>query len=151
MFPRWLQDFSGWSFQMKVWTLMIQRNLMIPNYSMIPAIWWSIGSMDFNKPKVYGDTSITDGLVFMLSSESSLWRGAKSISDGIFVLIFMIVILSAQKLSMAHIRAGISWHRPPPHLEQNSPPAPLKWTRQSITIITIVIVIAIVIRKLPSS
>ena len=24
----------------------------------------SIGSMDFDKPKVYGDTSITDGLVF---------------------------------------------------------------------------------------
>ena len=42
---------------------------MIPNYSMIPAIrWspvirWSIGSMDFDNPKVYGDTSISDGLV----------------------------------------------------------------------------------------
>ena len=32
-----------WSFQMKVWTLMVQRNLMIPNYSMIPAIRWSPG------------------------------------------------------------------------------------------------------------
>ena len=66
-----------WSFQMKVWTFMIQRNLMIPNYSMIPAaaIWWSPGirwspairwsirSMDFYYWKVYGDTSITDGLV----------------------------------------------------------------------------------------
>ena len=30
---------------------------------MIQAIRWSIGSMDFDNPKVYGDTSITDGLV----------------------------------------------------------------------------------------
>ena len=57
---------------------------MIPNYSMIPAaaiqwspgirwspaIWWSpairwsIRSMDFDYWKVYGDTSITDGLVW---------------------------------------------------------------------------------------
>ena len=56
---------------------------MIPNYSMIPAaairwspgirwspaIWWSpairwsIKSMDFDNRKVYGDNSITDGLV----------------------------------------------------------------------------------------
>ena len=59
MFPGCLQDFSRmfsgcsngsywpggiwWSFQMKVWTLKIQRNPMIPNYSMIPAaaIRWS--------------------------------------------------------------------------------------------------------------
>ena len=77
-----------WSFQMKVWTLMIQRISMIPNYLMIPAIWWSpairwshairwspvirwsIGSMDFDNPKVYGDTSITDGLVSFSSSTS---------------------------------------------------------------------------------
>ena len=87
MFPGCLQDFSRmfsgcsdgsywpggiwWSFQMKVWTLKIQRNPMIPNYSMIPAaairwspaIRWSIKSMDFDNWKVYGDTSITDGLV----------------------------------------------------------------------------------------
>ena len=69
-----------WSFQMKVWTLKIQRNPMIPNYSMIPAaairwspgIWWSpairwsIRSMDFDNRKVYGDTSITDGLVNLI-------------------------------------------------------------------------------------
>ena len=54
---------------------------MIPNSTMIPAfrwspvirwspaIWWSpairwsIGRMDFDNSKVYGDTSITDGLV----------------------------------------------------------------------------------------
>ena len=54
---------------------MIQRKLMIPTYLMIPAIrwspaiWWSpairwsIGSMDFDNPKVFGDTSITGGLV----------------------------------------------------------------------------------------
>ena len=65
-----------WSFQMKVWTLMIQRNSVIPKYSMISAIRWSpairwsqaiwssIGSIDFDSPKVYGDTSITGGLVY---------------------------------------------------------------------------------------
>ena len=101
MFSGCLQDFSRmfsgcsdgsywpggiwWSFQMKVWTLKIQRNPIIPRYSMIPAaairwspgirwspaiqwspaIWWSIRSMDFDNRKVYGDTSITDGLVFL--------------------------------------------------------------------------------------
>ena len=99
MFPGCLQDFSRmfsgcsdgsywpggiwWSFQMKVWTLKIQRNLMIPNYSMIPAaairwfpgirwspaIRWSIRSMDFDNRKVCGDTSITDGLVKVLPKE----------------------------------------------------------------------------------
>ena len=93
MLPGCLQDFSRmfsgcsdgsyrpggiwWSFQMKVWTLLTQRNSMIPNYSMIPvaAIWWfpgirwslairwSVRSMDFDNRKVFGDTSITDGLV----------------------------------------------------------------------------------------
>ena len=99
MFPGCLQDFSRmfsgcsdgsywpggiwWSFQMKVRTLKIHRNPMIPNYLMIPAgairwssvirwsptirwspvIRWSIGSMDFDNPKVYGDTFISDGLV----------------------------------------------------------------------------------------
>ena len=44
---------------------------MIPNYSTTPAIqWspairWSFGSMDFDNPKVNGDTSITDGLVLL--------------------------------------------------------------------------------------
>ena len=92
MFWGCLQDFSRmflyggiwWSFQMKVWTLMIQRNSMIHNYSMIsairwslairwspairwfPAIWWSIGSIDFDNPKVYGDTSIFDGHWWLL-------------------------------------------------------------------------------------
>ena len=43
---------------------MIQRNSMIPGYSMIQILKGiSIGSMDFENPKDYGDTSITDGLV----------------------------------------------------------------------------------------
>ena len=56
---------------------------MIPNYSMIPAaairwspvirwspaIRWSIRSMDFDNRKVYGDTSITDGLVFFKENQ----------------------------------------------------------------------------------
>ena len=79
MFPGWLQDF----FQDDHFKWKIQRNSMIPNYSMIPAIrlypairwspaigWspvirWLIGSMDFDNPKVYGHTSINDGLVFL--------------------------------------------------------------------------------------
>ena len=121
MFPGCLQDFSRmfsgcsdgsywpggiwWSFQMKVWTLKIQRNPMIPNYSMIPAaairwspgirwflgirwfpgirwftaIRWLIRCMDFDNRKVYGDTSITDGLVFLLllailwNEETEVW------------------------------------------------------------------------------
>ena len=39
-----------------------------------PAIWWSIGRMDFDNPKVYGDTFIFDGLVtldwFLLGEEN---------------------------------------------------------------------------------
>ena len=48
---------------------MIQRNSMIPAIRWSPAIRWYpaiqrlTGSMDFDYPKVYGDTSITDGLV----------------------------------------------------------------------------------------
>ena len=112
MFPGCLQDFSRmfsgcsdgsywpggiwWSFQMKVWTLKIQRNPMIPNYLMIPAAairwspgirwspairWspdfrWSIRSMDFDNRKVYGDTSITDGLV----TYTTAWLPALSTS-----------------------------------------------------------------------
>ena len=98
MFPGCCQDFSRmfsgcsdgsywpggiwWSFQMKVWTLMIQRNSMIPNYSMIPAIrwspaiWWSIRSIDFDNWKVYCDTSITDGLV---SSQIQVFTSAKTL------------------------------------------------------------------------
>ena len=39
-----------------------------------PSIWWStairwsIGSLYFDNPKVYGDTSITDGLVLILEA-----------------------------------------------------------------------------------
>ena len=99
MLPGCLQDFSRtfsgcsdgscgpggiWRlFQMKVWTLMIQRNSMIPNYLMIPAIWWSpairwsqtnqwsIGGMAFDNQKVYGDTSNTDGLVYLFITKTT--------------------------------------------------------------------------------
>ena len=67
------------------WTLMVQRNSMIPSYLTIPGIWWSIGSMDFDNPKVYGDTSISDGLVlnFELPTCKSniLSKIASSLSD----------------------------------------------------------------------
>ena len=45
---------------MKVWTSMIQRNSMI------------IGSMDFDNPKDYSDTSFFDGLVFLRTWLSEL-------------------------------------------------------------------------------
>ena len=45
-----------------------------------PAIWWPIRSMDFDKPKVYGDTSITDGLVSLDKKHHTLTgSGFKSI------------------------------------------------------------------------
>ena len=49
---------------------MILSYSMILGYSMIPSyvIRWSIGSMDFDNPKVYGDTSISDGLVLLSRS-----------------------------------------------------------------------------------
>ena len=37
-----------------------------------PGIWWSIRSMDFDNRKVYGDTSITDGLVIFILWDSSI-------------------------------------------------------------------------------
>ena len=66
MFPGWLQEFfrliilnkrskgTQWSPAIR-WSSAIRWS---------PAIRWSIGSMDFDNRKVYGDTSITDGLVF---------------------------------------------------------------------------------------
>ena len=50
--------------------------LMLPAIRWSPAIWWSpaiqwsIGSMDFDNPKVYGDTSIADGLVLLKRTEA---------------------------------------------------------------------------------
>ena len=52
-----------WSFQMKVWTLMVQRNSMIPNYSMIPAIRLSQLFNDpqlFDDPHLFYDTQLFD-------------------------------------------------------------------------------------------
>ena len=79
MFSGCLQDFSRifsgcsdgscgpggiwWSFQMKVWTLMTQRNSMIPSYSMIPAILWSqlfYDSQLFDDPKLFDDPQLFD-------------------------------------------------------------------------------------------
>ena len=80
MFSRCSQDDCRIFFQDNHFKWKIQMNSMISNYSMIPdiqwspatrwspAIRWSFGSMDFDNPKVYGDTSIIDGLVFF-------WRG----------------------------------------------------------------------------
>ena len=52
---------------MKVWTLMIQTNLMIPQVLDDPKRI-SIGSMDFENPNVNGDTPIFDGLIFSFVS-----------------------------------------------------------------------------------
>ena len=53
---------------MKVWILMIQRNLIFSDLKEI-----LIGRMDFDNPKVYSDTS--DGLVLLYILEiGSLFR-----------------------------------------------------------------------------
>ena len=111
MFSGCLQDFSRifsecsngscgpggvwWSFQMKVWTLMIQRN------SMILTIPWSQIFHDpqlFNdqlevwtNPKVYCDTSITDGLVFILCKIAYLHgEGRVALTSPSFVYLFFV-------------------------------------------------------------
>ena len=43
---------------------MIPSYSLIPSYSMIPSYLMINGIMDFDNPKVYGDTSISDGLVY---------------------------------------------------------------------------------------
>ena len=63
------------SFQTKMWTLLIQRNFKIPG------IRWSkvfdnlkeisIGRMDFDNSKEYGDTSFSDGLVRMWNTQNT--------------------------------------------------------------------------------
>ena len=52
----------GKYFQMKILSLMFQSNSMIPQVIDDPK-GTSIGSMDFDNPKVYGDITILDGLV----------------------------------------------------------------------------------------
>ena len=59
---------------------MIPRYSMIPSYSMTPGIRWSIRSMDFDNRKVYGDTSITDGLVLLSSGCSSNHKSLRGIT-----------------------------------------------------------------------
>ena len=84
-----------------LWILMIISNesmdfndpkeLVDPNYSSIPAIWWSpairwsIWSMDFDNPKVYGDTSITVGLVWMAAMMMITQQSSCHINFGIFL------------------------------------------------------------------
>ena len=48
---------------MKIWTLMIQRRWS-QAFNDLKEI--SIGRMDFDNPKVYSDTSISDGLVIII-------------------------------------------------------------------------------------
>ena len=43
-----------------------------------PAIWWSIGIVDFDNPKVYGDTFISDGLVYNNSMKIHLKNTSNS-------------------------------------------------------------------------
>ena len=69
MFPGWLQDF----FRMIISNERSKGTGWSPAIRWSPAIGWSIGSMDFDNPKVYGDTFISDGLVFYLYSVKFLW------------------------------------------------------------------------------
>ena len=58
--------------------LMIQGIRWSPAIWWSPAIRWSIRSMDFDKPKVYGDTSITDGLVVFWTKHDLLGHPSAS-------------------------------------------------------------------------
>ena len=61
--PQLYDDFSYSMIPSIRWTQAIRWSLAIRWSS---AIQWSIRSMDFDNRKVYGDTSITDGLVFLV-------------------------------------------------------------------------------------
>ena len=135
MFSGCLQDFSRmfsvcsdgscgpgeiwWSFQMKVWTLMIQRNSMIPNYLMIPSylmissysmINWS---MDFDNPKVYGDTSITDGLVASLKLPCHWHHMASHKSAVSYFLIILRHLFNWFCLNVTDVQMSLSSWFPP--------------------------------------
>ena len=63
-------DFK-WSFQMKVWTSMTQKNSMIPSYSMIPAILWS---QLFDDPQLFDDLQpFVDPQLFDDQLELEVW------------------------------------------------------------------------------
>ena len=55
-----------------------------------PAIRWSIKSMDFDQPKVYGDTSITDGLVLLWGPPSM--RGELGMAEKWSILAVLAVL-----------------------------------------------------------
>ena len=106
---------------MKVWTLMIQRNSMIPNYSMISAIWWSPAIHD---PQLFDDqlevwtliirksTMIPPSLMvlfsqlqmdcakFDISLEEESWIGKKSPPSFAFI--------TTKKLMLYHLNHFIS-------------------------------------------
>ena len=119
---------------MKVWTLKIQRNPMIPAAAMwwspgnwwspgirwSPAIWWSpairwsIRSMDFDNRKVYGDTSITDSLVFSVIVTDSLPAGFTANSVSAWLRLGSLSCFCNPSLSISDcilVRHTFRWYR----------------------------------------
>ena len=82
---------------MIVWTLMIQRNSMIPRYS-ITQREISIESIDFNNPKVFGDTSILDGPVLLDITVTHLICQNKLPLTSITDIVIVVTIVSSWRV-----------------------------------------------------
>ena len=102
------------SFQMKVWTMMIQKNLMIiSNGSMDfndPKKFndilvspdpkgISIGSMDFDNPKVNGDKFILDGLVYSREIVQITRRGTRKLLKSLYYTTLCYCLLQLMQIA----------------------------------------------------
>ena len=70
-----------------------------PGIRWSPAIRWSIRSMDFDKPKVYGDTFISDGLVCLGACKPGLWE---------LKINFFVILTPKIRLSIC---LPLAWHK----------------------------------------
>ena len=82
---------------MIVWTLMIQRNSRIPRYS-ITQREISIESIDFNNPKVFGDTSIFDSIVLLDITVTHLICQNKLPLTSITDIVIVVTIVSSWRV-----------------------------------------------------
>ena len=81
-----------------------------------PAIRWSIGNMDFDNPKVYGDTSITDRLVYCFNHT---WSGLHRQHLHIWRVQFMHIIELKNAFHPLGSTVELNWenHQDPEQLE----------------------------------
>ena len=92
MFPGWLQGFFR----------MIISNERSKGTRWSPTIRWSIGSMYFDNPRVYGDTSITDGLVVKVDIVAK--KRGKNVNFSKLKLVWK---LSADQLDFGKFQIGV--------------------------------------------